>query len=129
MWRGGMPHRRGQASLVGLLVAIVIIMVVVWYVWLRPSGKPSRAAESAGVPQTTLGQAMQQGKDVACQNNLQQLRLAIQMEYDSSAGGAFPPALSPDWHAARQCPVSGQPYQYDPSSGRVGCTTPGHEHF
>jgi len=28
-----------------------------------------------------------------------------------------------------KCPVGGEPYQYDPSSGRIWCIHPGHEKF
>jgi len=28
-----------------------------------------------------------------------------------------------------KCPVSGKPYVYDPKTGKVHCTTPGHEGF
>jgi hypothetical protein len=27
------------------------------------------------------------------------------------------------------CPVSQQPYQYDPTTGQVRCTTPGHTRY
>lgn len=128
MRRGGICARQGQASLIGLLVVVVIIMVAVYFLWLRPGGGQQQTTPRfEGEATTTLGRAMQSGQGVECENNLRQLRAAIQME--SIDTGRPPAQLSSSWGAGRKCPVSGQPYQYDPRTGRVWCTTPGHEKF
>lgn len=128
MRRVGLCARQGQASLIGLLVVVAIIMVAVYFLWLRPGGGQQQAPPRfEGEATTTLGRAMQAGQGVECQNNLQQLRAAIQME--SIDTGQPPAQLSPSWGVSLKCPVSGQPYQYDPNTGRVWCTTPGHERF
>ncbi len=119
--------QEGQASLIGLLVAVAIIMVVVWYVWLRPQGGQETKPRFEGEAQTTLGRAMQKGQSVECVEYLRQLRMMIQMEKDTS--GEFPAALDPKWGIPLKCAVSGQPFGYDPATGRVWDPTPGHEKF
>lgn len=119
--------RRGQGSLLGLLVVIVIIMIAVWWLWLRPESgaKPTPAFE--GEAQTTLGRALQKGETVQDIENLKQLRLQIQMYRQDQQQN--PPALDPKWGIPLACPVSGQPYRYDPQTGKVWDPTPGHEGF
>jgi len=119
--------RSGQATLIGLLVVMAIIMVAVWFIWLRPQGGVERKPRFEGEAQTPLGQALQKGQSVECINYLQQLRMAIQMEKDST--GEWPAALDPKWGVPLKCSVSGQPFQYDPRTGRVWDPTPGHEKY
>jgi len=63
---------------------------------------------------------------VECRNNLNQIRTALQMRQGAEEG--LPATLKelglPD--NLLVCPVSGQPYQYDPNTGTVKCSTPGH---
>ena len=122
-----LPPRSGQATLIGLLVVMAIIMVAVWWIWLRPQGgveKPKRFENEATTP---LGQALQKGQSVEDINNLQQLRTQIEMERDST--GAWPPALDPKWGVPLKSPVSGYNYKYDSSTGKVWDPTPGHEKY
>ncbi len=127
MTRTRFDSRAGQATLIGLLVAIAIIMVVVWWVWLRPQGGVEKKPRFEGEAQTPLGQALQKGKSVECQQYLQQLRSFIQMEKDST--GEYPAQLDPKWGVPLKCSVSGQDFGYDPTTGRVWDPTPGHEKF
>jgi len=62
--------------------------------------------------------------------NLRELRMMIQMATDDR-NGVFPSSLTdvPDSIKVRTCPIGGQDYNYDPSTGKVSCTTPGHEGF
>lgn len=123
---------RGQASLIGLLVVAVLGVFLVWFFVMRPH--PARPGEKGleDLSKTTMGQAIQEGHAVDCQNNLSQIRQAMQMWHTSedrnpttlsalSADGVTPSILF--------CPVSHRPYSYDPRTGRVWCTTPGHERF
>jgi hypothetical protein len=129
----------GQASIISLLVAVVIIGILAWvFLFRHNNGQPSQAQKDAGnaivrSDKTTIpGAAMDQAKGVECQNNLSQLRQMIQMDRgsgDDEAGGA-PPSLQAVHgipSEMRVCPASGRPYSYDPRTGRVWCTTPGHE--
>lgn len=119
--------RSGQGSLIGLLVAVAIIMIVVWFVWLRPQGGVEKKPRFEGEAQTPLGQALQKGSSVECIEYLRQLRMMVQMEKDSS--GEWPAALDPKWGVPLKCAVSGQPFGYDPQTGRVWDPTPGHEKY
>ena len=119
--------RAGQASLIGLLVVVAIILVAVWWLWLRPQGGKEQQPRFAGEAQTPLGQALQKGESAQCVEYLRQLRLAVQMDYDST--GQYPPSLPTNLGLPLKCPVSGQPFRYDPGTGRVWDPTPGHEGY
>ena len=114
-----MSTRRG-AMLIELIVVVVIIAVVitVYYGLGKKSGKDGA--------KSTPAQAMDKAHGVECSSNLSQLRASIQM--DSADKGQFPAALNPK-SGLSLCPVSGQLYKYDPQTGEVHCTTPGHEKF
>jgi type II secretory pathway pseudopilin PulG len=117
--------RRGSWTLIELVVVMVILVALA--AWLLPrylgSGK-----NSAG--QTTIQAPLQRAQGVDCQNNLQQLRAAITMSEQTNE--RFPASLSELRDIPREmlvCPVSKQPYAYDPRSGRVGCLYPAHRGF
>jgi|GEM_PF-1782179 len=110
-----------------------------------PEGRPATEAEGntaadgaanqASVPNvrqpTTIpGRAISKARGEQCMENLRQLRMLIQLATDDR-GGVFPTSLTdvPDSIQVRSCPIGGQDYAYDPDSGKVSCTTPGHEGF
>ena len=72
---------------------------------------------------------MQRGESVQCINNLDQIRKALQMEQTTE--GRFPRSLKELQlgDSFLKCPVGGEPYQYDPRTGRVLCPHPGHQRF
>ena len=115
MVRRGRPRRAGLA-LIELLVAIIIIALLAgaFYGFWR-KGKPGQ--------KTIPGEAVDKAKGVECQNMLQQARAAIEMGKMDNEDRP-PASLPPD---VAKCPETGQPYSYDPQTGRVWCTTPGHE--
>ncbi len=119
------PARRDRAAglaLIELLVAIVIIALLAgafYGLWRHGKG---------GQPKPTPAQAVEKAKGVDCQSMLQQVRASIQMA--AMENEDRPPASIPtDMAAYAKCPETGQPYSYDPQTGRVWCTTPGHEGF
>jgi hypothetical protein len=119
--------RSGSASMIGLLISTAIVLVAVWWIWLRPAGgveKPKRFANEATNP---IGSALQRGQSVDDMNNIKQLGLAIQMEKDQT--GSYPAALDPKWGIPLKSGVSGYDYKYDPTTGRVWDPTPGHEAY
>lgn len=114
--------------LVGVLaaVAILAILVVVWLYY----GTGRQAGTMPGTPPVSrVTETKQAARGVECRNNLNQIRTAIQMRQGSEEG--LPATLKelglPDQMLV--CPESGQPYQYDPNTGTVRCSTPGHRSY
>jgi prepilin-type N-terminal cleavage/methylation domain-containing protein len=125
-------QRSGAFVLIELLVVLVLLAVAagVYFAWYSPHrAQQLKAAVEAGNPQqvpvgpqTVLGQALQKAESTNCLNNLQQLRQAIQLYV--SDNGTYPPSLEAlNLPGMLTCPVSGQPYRYDPSTGTVSCPT------
>lgn len=113
--------------LVGVLVSIGIlaVLMMVWlYYGTGGSGLTSQAGGTA--PVSRVGEVKQSAHSVECRNNLNQIRQAIQIRMTTEE--TPPPDLNglgiPQTMLV--CPVSGQPYSYDPNTGQVRCTTPGH---
>ncbi|MEI6501079.1 MAG: hypothetical protein WCP21_08630 [Armatimonadota bacterium] len=78
--------------------------------------------------QSIPGKALAKAESVSCQNNLQQLRSSIRMDTDSN--GQPPASIGTGAMAAvSKCPITGTPYSYDAQTGKVWCTTSGHEKF
>lgn len=103
-----------------LIVIAIIALVVVGYYGL--SGKSN--GEDGGEKPSTPKQAIDRGKLVECAANLRNLRAEIEMFQIEN--GRYPEKFNPSG-AGSTCPVSGKPYVYDPQTGRIYCTTPGHE--
>jgi len=115
------PKARTGFVLVELLVVLAIILILAGsYLGFRGKG----GKQEKSIPAKSIEKA----ESVGCQSNLSQIRQSIQMD---TAGGEAPPQRLDTGVTASisKCPVSGQPYSYDPQSGRVWCTTPGHEKY
>jgi hypothetical protein len=114
---------RDAWSLVEILVVIALLLILA--IWLLP--KYTSGTKPSGQPHQTPKNA---ALAVQCRNNLQQIRLSIRM---SRPTGEEPlPASLQDLRLPAEmlyCPVSKQPYWYDPQTGRVQCPTPSHEGF
>ena len=113
--------KRGFA-LVELLVVVVIIMLLV-LAYFGYVGHNKHAGKQA---KTTMGQALDKGHSVECMNNLNQLRQELQMRYQENE--KYPDTLA-GFAVPAKCPVSGQPYTYDPQTGTVKCATEGHANW
>ena len=72
---------------------------------------------------------MQKAVSVECQSNLQQIRAAIQTSKEEN--DEFPASLSEIGYPAKvlRCPISKEPYNYNPATGEVRCLFPGHEQY
>jgi len=116
------PASEGQ-TLIGLLAVIVIISIMA-VVFLKPGGDGRNKGKSMPT------QVKERAQGVECKNNLNQLRQAIMMMTQTDE--AKPKSLreiSGIPESMFSCPVGGQPYQYDPSTGQVRCVCPGHERY
>lgn len=78
--------------------------------------------------QSIPGKALAKAETTVCQNNLQQCRQSIRMDMDQ--GAAAPQSLDKGATASvSKCPITGKPYSYDRQTGKVWCTTAGHEKY
>jgi hypothetical protein len=111
--------------MIGVMVAVAIVAVLVALWFYYGTGGQSGTATGAP-PVSRVTETRQAAQSVECRNNLNQIRAAIQMR--QGADESLPTSLKelglPD--SMLVCPVSGQPYQYDPNTGSVRCPTPGH---
>ncbi|UCH33270.1 MAG: hypothetical protein JSV65_11885 [Armatimonadota bacterium] len=120
----------GWATLIELLVVTVIILIVIYMLYGRPtapSGAGTEVDDLATQARTRPGAALEQARAVECQQNLRGLRqeiAAYRMDAEQPPG-----SLAEIRGGAKACSVSGNPYAYDPATGTVRCTTPGHERF
>ena len=118
-------ERRGF-SLVEILVVLVIILVLLAIIAPRLFGTAKRPVTQR--PQSVL----QEARSTECINNLSQLRQAQRLaavqddeqrpQSLREIGRGFPESMF-------SCPVGKQPHSYDPASGRIACTYPGHERY
>jgi hypothetical protein len=97
------------------------------------STSATTASDSGGIhvgpgAESIPGKAIEKAESTACQAQIKQVRDSIRMDIDST--GKPPASLDQGATASiSKCPVSGQPYVYDPTTGSVHCSTPGHEKF
>lgn len=109
------------------MVTIIVIVVTMLYGRQSPMGGGGVTSPS-GQAQTAPGAALEQARAVECQQNLRGLR---QMISAYRIDNEQPPLTLAELRvgSATSCPVSGNPYVYDPTTGTVRCTTPGHENL
>ncbi len=132
----GPPHGNGGYGVRIFICAIALISLACLLVSCAKKAAPPPTDPHAGQlttqpAQSLYGKAMQHAVGVAgCQPNLEQVRSAIQMYRDdhdrqnpqSLQALELPPKTL-------SCPVGQQPYQYDPATGEVKCTFPGHAQY
>jgi len=128
-------NNRGSWSLIGLLVAVVIvaILAVVLFCGKGNDGAVTTAGGGKGLldphskKKTIIGKSMDTAKATACRNQLDQIRKGI-LAYKAESGTEANP---PDFRSLRlgvsmvffQCPMSDAPYTYDRATGTVRCPT------
>jgi len=127
-----MKLQRGQ-TLVASLVVIAIIAILAAVV-MKGSGafgaKSSPRADGRGT--TVPGLVKAKAEDTVCRSNLGQLRMSLQISHDSGGSDeAWPQTLEETrlGQAFYKCPMGKEPYVYNPQTGEVHCTHPGHEKY
>lgn len=120
-------NNRGQLAIIEIVVVVVIIVALAYFLIPKYIGSAGQGVKNGGPPTP-----MERANGVECMTNLSQVRQAIGMYQQSNEKA--PTALS-DLSSVgvtgsiSKCPITGTPYSYDPSQGRVWCTTPGHEKY
>lgn len=116
--------------MLGLLLATAIIAILAVLLLGGPEAFRGSGEEGGG----RLGgmvKARQTAKDTVCRSNLVQLRHGLEME--RSATGEYPASLEEVAQVypgvQTDCPVGGEPYDYDAAAGEVKCIHPGHERY
>ncbi len=125
-----MDRTRGN-SLVGILVAVAVLILAVLFFTTGGKFMGGQAAERAdGKGETIIGKGIYRGKDATCMSNIQQLRGAISIATDQ-VENTFPQELEETKIGAQfySCPVGGERYEYDPTTGTVKCPHKGHEKY
>ncbi|MFN7172560.1 MAG: prepilin-type N-terminal cleavage/methylation domain-containing protein [Fimbriimonadaceae bacterium] len=113
-------------ALIELLIVIVIIALLVTAFSTGGFGLFGGDGEKKGAPQIVRESAI----GVECQNNIRSVRQAIEMAKLNDIDSFAPPQTLEETRLGSNfyiCPVGKQPYVYNPSTGQVSCTHPGHE--
>jgi len=129
--RSGLGSRQaGFLVLIELLIVVLIIAALAaFYLTSNSSLVGGRGGGGKQGGATTMpGKAREQAESAVCRNNLQQVRAAVATQL--ATAGSNPPDLeSLQVGVPLTCPVGGEPYAYDASTGQVQCTHPGHESY
>jgi hypothetical protein len=114
--------RRGSWTLIEMVVVMAILVGLA--AWLVPRYLTSTAPSMPG--RNPIQAPIQRAQGVDCSNNLQQIRTALTMAEQTNEH--YPASLAELTTSGSGltrdmlvCPVSKQPYLYDPRTGRVGC--------
>ncbi|MEA3403322.1 MAG: prepilin-type N-terminal cleavage/methylation domain-containing protein [Armatimonadota bacterium] len=121
---GGRQSGQAGFALVEILLVIVIIgLLAVGYYGLSGPGEKGQEQEKS-IPARSIDKA----KSAQCASNLNQCRQLIEMYVIEH--GEYPKKFNPGQQGSiGTCPVSGKPYVYNPQTGEIHCTTPGHENL
>lgn len=125
-------NRRRGSSLIGVIVAVVIVLVATLVFTFGGFGLTGKGAPQRNdkVGKTLVGRSIARAKDEVCMSNLSQLRQAIEIASDPNDNTR--PASIQDTRLGSdfyKCPIGAEPYDYDSQTGKVSCPHPGHEKY
>lgn len=114
-------------------LAVMAIIAILAVVFMKGSGAfgASGSPRADGRGTTVPGLVKAKAQDEVCRSNLQQLRQSLSIAHDTGGDEAWPQTLD-ETHIGSQfysCPMGKEPYQYNPQTGEVHCTHPGHEKY
>jgi prepilin-type N-terminal cleavage/methylation domain-containing protein len=116
---------RRAFGLIEILVVVVVLVILAAVLIPRlTGGKTPDGRKAKGV--------ITYAKDSVCVQNLRSDRQCIEAAQASDPDGGYPADLSQVREITgdlRKCAVGGEPYRYDPATGRISCPHPGHEGF
>lgn len=126
-------NNRGNWSLIALLAAVAIVIIVAAMIFGKNGTGPSSVKANSPLldphskKQTIVGKAIDTSKASVCREQLVQIRQGIQAWKATEATEANPPNLKAIGLSVGQefyrCPMTNQPYTYDPATGAVKCPT------
>lgn len=124
--------KRGNWTLIGILAAAAIVLIAVVFIFARGGGLSSVKSESPLLDQsstkhTVVGKSIETAKAAECKQRLDQIRKGIETYKATNATEANPASLNDIGLGVSfdffTCPVTHQPYSYDPATGKVVCQT------
>jgi hypothetical protein len=112
---------------------VLVIIAILAVVFLRGSfmGGNTQSPRKDKLGNSTIGLVKYAAKDEVCRNNIDQLRGSITIFHNSNGDEGYPATIE-DTKLGLQfytCPVGGEKYVYDPTTGKVHCPHPGHENY
>ncbi len=122
------PLRQAESrglALVSLLAALVIIAILAVLLLSAIGGGGS---SGSGKKKSKAAGALNKARGVQCKQNLELIRsMILEKEIEE---GHYPARLRDGGPGSvTRCPQTDKPYSYDPRTGKVWCTTPGHENW
>lgn len=113
-------------ALIEILVVVAIIAILSAITYSVYVG------HSKSAPPGKAHTPTERAKDVVCMQDLRSVRQSIEAFRASDVDAKYPQSLTEMKELpaeVRECPEGKEPYTYDPSSGAVHCTHPGHENY
>jgi hypothetical protein len=113
-----------------ITIAIMAVLAVVLFKGSGAFGAKTGPGRKDGRGTTTMGLAELAAKDDVCRSNLGQVRAALIIAQTNN-DDKFPDKIE-DTKLPKEfykCPLGGEKYVYDPTTGKVYCPHPGHEKF
>jgi hypothetical protein len=124
-------NSRGH-TLISMLVTLAIIAILM-VVMMKGSNMfgASSSPRADGKGTTVPGLVKASAQDEVCKNNLNSVRQSIQITMATTGDEEKPASMAAIQIGDnfKKCPMGGEPYTYNATTGEVRCTHPGHEKY